>query len=1076
MSSSERVRLIVRGAPAMEVAISDSRFQDVAVGMSGLETELPPGPYALRICEMGVTRYTDLILRESDSPVVIDLQPTPFPSSAPLDHTTTTHEWHRDPAVKLCEELLRDHEQGMFVFVREVASSSQPEFAIAENDSRRHYARSYSELRPANPGIGLTLHDAEGALLLDLGERGRCDENQHWAAGAIGGAPGLYRLRSTDPISGTQFELPVIIPRGRFVQLFLFALERDGILRPNLSSATIFISREREFHPDHPGRHAEAMIQEALRADRRVPHVGTMITQYEKWIGDDAPMLGLCLGYLALRAPHVDAELRNRVLGIGTELQKQLGDHPDVLALRAAAWPDPRELLKHVFRLTKQLGEPDTPMFKLFESILGRSELVNPDMPELIDHLGHALSFIRQLPKRLRDHPDVLALQAAALLCMPVSIELPPMLVASWRALVTASYRHYVIKFGSWPDRIAETVASATPWLIWSGFAPARVKDARQIGLAYVSALLDIPKIFDAVAQTRELSPLAARIAHALAPRLDPDVRDLELRYEIPASREEWNAASLGNAILVPSCTLQRGLAELFALLLRTAAESPILEDLGRLDVDPQIIASLADMLGRALQSSRPQLACSYLLLAGDVCCEHDWRDRAVSCYQLALELDVHAYRAYDGLADIYTKSGDFKALADLLTARARLDDDLDLLHEAAVAWVRAGHLDRAVSLWEEVTRRTEAHHDGAFHALVSAYEDASDWSHLARLLESRATISESSAERADLYMRAARLQRDQFDDPSRASEMYQNVLRVDPEATLPRAALAAIERERTRGLDDLSERRGYDPQFISGYTIPLPLVPRSLAAPLVNDPAAINLRYEHFSLVMHARRRMPFFSALNIDSGSRARPFIVQRRTDTRIDDRFVTLASPTHASMELVALTRHEDVAWGDPEEARRAFVDTHRVTNFVVQHTRLREYAEFWRDVEQKLQRSYGAAAPRLSVFQGPIFRDSDPIYDGVKTPIQFWKVLVWASPNGLNVIGLIVSQQKLLQVPSVSLVSQWRASVETIEVETELEFPDVLVEYDTFDSSWERLHRILRWGDILPPSVLFAAPES
>ena len=47
-----------------------------------------------------------------------------------------------------------------------------------------------------------------------------------------------------------------------------------------------------------------------------------------------------------------------------------------------------------------------------------------------------------------------------------------------------------------------------------------------------------------------------------------------------------------------------------------------------------------------------------------------------------------------------------------------------------------------------------------------------------------------------------------------------------------------------------------------------------------------------------------------------------------------------------------------------------------------------------------------------------------------------------------------------------VFSWRASVEAIEDETDLEFPDVLVEHDTFDSEWARLQVIDGWQDLLP----------
>lgn len=465
-----------------------------------LNVELSPGSYALRVSEAGVARYTDFVLRAGEREFAIDVSPTAFASSAPLDHTSTTHEWHRYPAIDRSREIPQEYAQGVLVFVREVAPSKHRELAIADLDPRRYYARAASDFRPADPGAGLTLRDADGELLFDLIEHGKRDESAHWAAGALGMQPGLYRLRSTDRLRGTSLELPLVVPRGRFLHVFLFARERNGLLWPDLGSATIFVSRDREFRPDHPGRHAEALAQEVMRANRRMPHARAMLAQHGPWIADDAPMLGLCLGYLALRDPGVDDALRASVLDVADVLREQLGDHPDVLALRLAASP----------------GAP-TPR-----------------------------------------------------------IERPPMFAASWRSIVEASYpQPDLVERGSLLDRIAETAVSASPWFTWSRLSLATTVEAEHpTNLGHIAALLAAPLLLDAAAQTRALSRLAARIAHAIAPHIDEHVRDLERRYGIPAVREEWTVEILGRTVVVPRCTLERGIAELRDFLFRAAADS----------------------------------------------------------------------------------------------------------------------------------------------------------------------------------------------------------------------------------------------------------------------------------------------------------------------------------------------------------------------------------------------------------------------------------------------------------------------------------------------------------------------
>src|SRR5689334_5524805 len=105
MSSSEGIRLVVRSSPASDLAVSDSRFRIVAMRNGRLDVELSPGSYALRVSEAGVARYTDFVLRAGGGEFAIDVAPTAFASSAPLDHTSTTHEWHRYPAIDRSREI-----------------------------------------------------------------------------------------------------------------------------------------------------------------------------------------------------------------------------------------------------------------------------------------------------------------------------------------------------------------------------------------------------------------------------------------------------------------------------------------------------------------------------------------------------------------------------------------------------------------------------------------------------------------------------------------------------------------------------------------------------------------------------------------------------------------------------------------------------------------------------------------------------------------------------------------------------------------------------------------------------------
>jgi endonuclease G len=257
--------------------------------------------------------------------------------------------------------------------------------------------------------------------------------------------------------------------------------------------------------------------------------------------------------------------------------------------------------------------------------------------------------------------------------------------------------------------------------------------------------------------------------------------------------------------------------------------------------------------------------------------------------------------------------------------------------------------------------------------------------------------------------------------------------------------------------------RRGYDPRFLPDVELPLPrILPTAMRAG--EGGGARELRYEHFSLVTSPEVSMPLVAAVNIrprrrepESGMAMRAGRVRERTE-------FPASEPLSPTLVLARLTRDEDAAWGDHEEMTRAFVDTAQRANLVVQHARLPERAMYWFDIEDVL----GVFSPQgLTVLQGPILRADDPVIDGVAVPVRFWKIVAWQSSRGLRALGIIVSQQRLLERgPDADIeAEQWRASIPTIASEADLVFPEELVRADTFKPGWERLHPISGWLDIL-----------
>ncbi|MBL7818133.1 MAG: DNA/RNA non-specific endonuclease [Saprospiraceae bacterium] len=224
----------------------------------------------------------------------------------------------------------------------------------------------------------------------------------------------------------------------------------------------------------------------------------------------------------------------------------------------------------------------------------------------------------------------------------------------------------------------------------------------------------------------------------------------------------------------------------------------------------------------------------------------------------------------------------------------------------------------------------------------------------------------------------------------------------------------------------DYSNRKGYNPEFLS-VKVPLPKIPKELQSQiaLTTEGAKKELKYHHFSVVMNGERKMPFFTAVNIDGLSYEKLGDVPSRTeigrdkwyldpriakDKQLDDSFYG-----KNDFDIGHQVRREDALWGDTlEEALKANNDTFHLTNAAPQHKDLNRNAKRWLGLETyalKNARKYGL---KISVFTGPVFDDKDGVFNGVKIPDQFWKIIVMIKDDGVpSATGYIIQQNDLIE---------------------------------------------------------------
>lgn len=212
--------------------------------------------------------------------------------------------------------------------------------------------------------------------------------------------------------------------------------------------------------------------------------------------------------------------------------------------------------------------------------------------------------------------------------------------------------------------------------------------------------------------------------------------------------------------------------------------------------------------------------------------------------------------------------------------------------------------------------------------------------------------------------------------------------------------------------------RQGYQEGFLgAAYHVPLPTVPGEAAgdiAPLKDGDATGVLKYHHFSIVMHAARKLAFFTAVNIDGKKGKRPERASDKWffDPRMEREYQTGEEIYRANpLDRGHLVRRLDPAWGTNQVAKVANDDTFHFTNCSPQHANLNQ--KVWSELEDYLLDHAQADDVKLTVFTGPVFKDDDPTYRGLQLPRRFWKVAVMRATDGnLLAAGFAQSQRKMI----------------------------------------------------------------
>jgi endonuclease G, mitochondrial len=224
----------------------------------------------------------------------------------------------------------------------------------------------------------------------------------------------------------------------------------------------------------------------------------------------------------------------------------------------------------------------------------------------------------------------------------------------------------------------------------------------------------------------------------------------------------------------------------------------------------------------------------------------------------------------------------------------------------------------------------------------------------------------------------------------------------------------------------DYSNRKGYNPNFLS-LKLPLPKLSKAMQAKiaLTTEGGKKELKYHHYSLVMNGERKLPFFTAVNIDALSYEKLGNVPSRSEIGRDKWYLDPRMPKEVQLpasyydkndfDIGHLVRREDTLWGDTLEfAIKANNDTFHLTNAAPQHKDLNRNAKRWLGLENYAIQNARKHGLKITVFTGPVFDDNDGVYNDVKIPDQFWKVIVMIKDDGTpSATGYIVQQNDLIE---------------------------------------------------------------
>jgi endonuclease G len=210
----------------------------------------------------------------------------------------------------------------------------------------------------------------------------------------------------------------------------------------------------------------------------------------------------------------------------------------------------------------------------------------------------------------------------------------------------------------------------------------------------------------------------------------------------------------------------------------------------------------------------------------------------------------------------------------------------------------------------------------------------------------------------------------------------------------------------------------GYDSDFLSGHfvSVPTPATPAVETDYAPTKAGDVVRHYTHFSLAMSASRRFCRWVAWNVDGNGLqqlSREGLEFVRDPAYLAKYQVDDVLYAKNRLDRGHIARRADLLWGARDEAEQANVDSFFFTNITPQ---LDDFNQsklhgLWGELENAIYEDVDVADLKISVFGGPIFKDSDFPFKSLLVPRSFWKVIAYVEGATLRAKAYVLTQDDL-----------------------------------------------------------------